>query len=113
MPAWSACGRLWRLTQFRETPPRSAARRVARHKPVDVSLPAAQCFTFTPRLFLRNMRPVTRFRLGKCYFVRLGWLGDQDLIPCFASPRCVLPINMTDQKSGERVFSILVHDFPV
>jgi hypothetical protein len=44
-----------------------------------------------------------------------GWekLGDQDLIPCFASPRCVLPINMTDQKSGERVVSILVHGFPV
>ena len=78
-----------------------------------MSLAATECFTFTHRLFLRNMRSVTRFRLGKRCFVRLGEFGDQDLIPCFASPRCVLPINMTDQKSGERVFSILVHGFPV
>lgn len=82
--------------------------------PPDVSLAATQCFTFTHRLFLRNMRPVTRFRLGKCYFVRLGKTRRSGSDPVFCFPPVRAPNQyVTDQKSGERVVSILVHGFPV
>jgi hypothetical protein len=75
---------------------------------LDVSVCLVECFTFTHRFFLRNMALSHALGASQCA-TPSGWDGTvtRQLVREFSdshwpvarsgSPRCVLPINMTDQ----------------